>query len=144
MVGLDNSLIQKLYKISLHTGYTKNVTAFDEPQKTNDVSKSSKDFLLVDFGLSVIRKATQRLNFYEFINLKRYLPHLKSIEQLILQPEYLGQIKVEVTGLPEQIENLTCDFSERCLHFWIFCLQTKTSIFRVVKDEKLTAKPHSP
>ena len=39
---------------------------------------------------------------------------------------------------------LTCDFSERCLHFWIFCLQTKTSIFRVVKDEKLTAKPHSP
>ena len=25
-----------------------------------------------------------------------------------------------------------CDFSERCLHFWIFCLQTKTSIFRVV------------
>ena len=37
-----------------------------------------------------------------------------------------------------------CDFSERCLHFWIFCLQTKTSIFRVVKDEKLTAKPHSP
>ena len=109
VVGLDNSLIQKLYKISLHTGYTKNVTAFDEPQKTNDVSKSSKDFLLVDFGLSVIRKATQRLNFYEFINLKRYLPHLKSIEQLILQPEYLGQIKVEVTGLPEQIENLTQD-----------------------------------
>ena len=39
---------------------------------------------------------------------------------------------------------LICDFSERCLHFWIFCLQTKTSIFRVVKDEKLTAKPHSP
>ena len=43
-----------------------------------------------------------------------------------------------------QLYHLQCDFSERCLHFWIFCLQTKTSIFRVVKDEKLTAKPHSP
>ena len=41
-------------------------------------------------------------------------------------------------------EDFMCNFFERCLHFGIFCLQTKTSIFRVVKDEKLTAKPHSP
>ena len=109
VVGLDNSLIQKLYKVSLHTGYSKNVTVFDEPQKSGDVSKSSKDFLLVEFGLAVIRKAIQRLNFYEFAHLKKYLPHLESIEQLIKSEQYLGKIKVEVTGLLEQIENLTPD-----------------------------------
>lgn len=107
VIGLDSSLIQKLYKVSLHTGYSKNIIAFDEPQKNNDVSKSSKDFLLVNFGLAVVYKAIQRLNFYEFAHLKKYLPHLESIEQLILKPEYLGKIRVEVTGLPEQIKNLT-------------------------------------
>jgi type III restriction enzyme len=64
---------------------------------------------LLSFGIPIVRKATQRLGFYEFDNLKRHLPHLRSMAELITSERYLGQIKLEVSGLPKQIENLTPD-----------------------------------
>lgn len=56
-----------------------------------------------------MRKATQRLDFYEFDNLKRHLPQLDSVNELITSERYLGKIKREVSSLAEQIENLTPD-----------------------------------
>ncbi len=38
---------------------------------------------------------------------KKYLPNLKSAQEFLTAPEYMGSIKVEVSGTPEQITSLS-------------------------------------
>lgn len=54
-----------------------------------------------------MQKAVQRLEFYEFTNLKAHLPNLQSVHEFITSDRYIGNIRVEVSGTPEQIENLS-------------------------------------
>ncbi len=107
---LDSGLINQRHKIMLHTGYTKSTVAFDAGGSDRDGDeRKSKDYDLLDFGIPVVRKATQRLDFYAFANLKRHLPKLKSIQEFITSARHLGKIKLEVSGLPAQIANLSPD-----------------------------------
>jgi len=106
--GLDGSLINQRHKVQLRTGYTKSTVAFEAGVvDRTGAERKAKDYDLLSFGIPIVRKATQRLDFYEFDNLKRHLPQLRSMAELITSERYLGQIKLEVSGLPEQIENLT-------------------------------------
>lgn len=108
--GLDSSLINQRHKILLRTGYTRSTVVFDAGgSDKSGAERKSKDYDLLDFGISVVRKATQRLDFYEFDNLKRHLPKLKSMHEFITSTRHLGKIKLEVSGLPEQIANLSPD-----------------------------------
>lgn len=107
--GLDGSLINQRHKVQLRTGYTKSTVVFEAGADREGAERNSKDYDLLSFGIPILRKATQRLDFYEFDNLKRHLPQLCSITELITSERYLGKIKLEVSGLPEQIENLTPD-----------------------------------
>lgn len=107
--GLDGSLINQRHKVVLRTGYTKSTVMFESGADREGAERKSKDYDLLGFGLPIVRKATQRLNFYEFDNLKRHLPQLSSMKEFITSERYLGKIKLEVSGLPEQIENLTPD-----------------------------------
>ncbi|WP_136419541.1 DEAD/DEAH box helicase family protein [Herbaspirillum sp. ST 5-3] len=107
--GLDSSIINQTHKVSLRTGYTKSIVAFDAPDRDKGADKSSMDYALKDFGIAIVRKAIQRLEFYEFSNLKGYLPKLTSVQEFITSDKYLGRVKVEVSGLPDQIKNLTPD-----------------------------------
>lgn len=108
--GLDSSLINQRHKVQLRTGYMKSSIAF-EVDKTDKsgAERKSKDYDLLTFGIPIIRKALQRLDFYEFSSLKHYLPNLKSVQEFITSERYLGKIKLEVSGLPVQISNLTPD-----------------------------------
>jgi type III restriction enzyme len=63
----------------------------------------------LSFGIPIVRKATQRLAFYEFVNLKRHLPKLRSMHEFITSERYLGKVNLEVSGLPEQVANLSPD-----------------------------------
>ncbi len=107
--GLDGSLINQRHKVQLRTGYTKSTVVFESGADREGAERKSKDYDLLSFGIPIVRKATQRLDFYEFDNLKRHLPQLSSVAELITAERYLGKIKLEVSGLPEQIENLTPD-----------------------------------
>lgn len=107
--GLDSSVINQMHRVSLHTGYTKSIVAFDAPGKDRGTDKASKDYKLTEFGPAIVRKAIQRLEFYEFSNLVLYLPNLESIQELITSEKYLGKVKVEITGLADQIVNLSAD-----------------------------------
>jgi len=107
--GLDGSWINQRHKVVLRTGYTKSTTMFVSDTGREGAERKSKDYDLLDFGIPIVRKATQRLNFYEFNNLKRHLPQLISMREFITSERYLGKIKLEVSGLPEQIVNLSPD-----------------------------------
>ncbi|WP_430231212.1 DEAD/DEAH box helicase family protein [Nitrosomonas communis] len=106
---LNSSLINQRYKVLLRTGYTKSAVMFESGTDKDSVERKSKDYDLLSFGIPIIRKATQRLSFYEFDNLKQYLPQLNSMREFITSERYLGKIKLEVSGLPDQIENLLPD-----------------------------------
>lgn len=108
--GLYATLIHQRHKVSLRTGYTQSTAVFDmaAPDKSG-ASRVAKDYDLISFGLPIIRKATQRLDFYRFENLKRHLPQLRSMDEFISSDNYLGKINLEVSGLKEQVENLSPD-----------------------------------
>lgn len=104
--SLKSTLINQTHKVSLKTGYTKSSIAFDKTS-TGAVDKKEKEYKLADFGEHIVRKAINRLIFYKFSNLRVYLPNLKSISEFITSEDYLGKVKLDVSGLPEQITNLT-------------------------------------
>ena len=123
--GLDSSVVAQTHKVSLRTGYTKSVVAFDESSGGDSgANKVSKDYLLASFGSAVVRKAIQKLEFYEFSNLKTFLPNLKSIDEFMNSERYLGRVKLEVTGLRDQVETLSAD--ER--------LDAATQILQVISE----------
>lgn len=108
IMGLDNSLIQKLYKVKLHTGQSLSSAVFAEQNGGKaPIERKQKDYSISGFGLSILRKAIQRLEFYEFKNLKLHLPNLQSVYEFLTSDRYMGNIRVEVSGAPDQVENLT-------------------------------------
>lgn len=104
--SLKSTIIEQTHKISLKTGYTKSSVAFGKTE-TASADRKEKEYKLSDFGEHIIRKAINRLEFYQFSNLKKLLPNLNSISEFITSTDYLGKIKLDVSGLPEQISNLT-------------------------------------
>ncbi len=132
--GLDSSIINQTHRVSLRTGYTKSIVAFDAPDRDKGADKSSMDYALKDFGVAIIRKAIQRIEFYEFSNLKGYLPKLNSILEFITSEKYLGRVKVEVSGLPEQIKTLSPDEKLDAT------IQVLTSISEVIASDKIEYK----
>jgi len=110
ITGLDSSLITKVYQINLRTGYSTSGGAFElTPSPNGAINRKYAEYVLMNFGESVVRKAMQRLEFYEFSNLKRLLPNLTSIKEFMESDSYLGKVRVEVSGLPEQVNNLTVE-----------------------------------
>ena len=104
--SLKSTLIEQTHKVSLKTGYTKSSIAFDNTS-TAAIDKKEKEYKLAAFGEHIVRKAINKLDFYKFSNLRVHLPNLKSISEFITSANYLGKVKLDVSGLPEQIENLT-------------------------------------
>lgn len=106
--GLDPQITRKVYRVSLHTGYTKSSVAFAESEdEAGGIERSSRDYRLVDLGLATVRKALQRLNHYEFDKLKRAFPNLGSLTEFMTSNDYLGAIKLEISGPANQIDSLT-------------------------------------
>lgn len=107
--GLDGKLTSKPHKVSLYTGISMGVLVFDSPRLDIGIDKTTKDYSLLGFGESVVRKAIQQIEFYEFDNLKHYLPNLKSIHEFITSERYLGKVCLEVSGTTQQVNALSAD-----------------------------------
>jgi len=107
--ALQDALIPRRYAYSLRTGYTRETAILDD-LKVDDIAGAetrSKMVVLKDLGRHLLRAALARLEFYQFDNLKIYFPHLESISEFVTSEDYLGQIEVDVTGTPAQLESLS-------------------------------------
>jgi type III restriction enzyme len=104
--SLSNDIIEKKYHYSLLTGDTSSSIVFDEI-KQKGISKTSKDYLLQDFGFPIIQKALSRIEFFWLNNLKSFFPNVESITNFISSKKYLGKIKIEVSGIENDINNLS-------------------------------------
>jgi len=104
---LKESIIGHTYKVDLLTGFTQTDTIFEQTNPTQKANKERKDFHIKDFGKHIVRKALNQFELYKFSILRTHLPHLKSTTEFIESENYLGKIKVEVSGSPVQIKHLS-------------------------------------
>ncbi len=104
--SLNKSVIETTHNISLVTGFTKATFAFEEQGKIS-ISRKQKDYYIRDFGHHVICKAINKLEYFQFVNLKKHLPNLNSISEFITSKDYLGEVRVEIEASQDRINNLT-------------------------------------
>ena len=131
--SLSSTLINKKHEVSLKTGYTKTTVAFEKQSNIN-VERKQKDYNLISFGIPIIRKAINKLDFYQFSNLKKHLPNLNSVSEFITSTDYLGNVKIEVAGTKEQVANLS---PQEKLDATIKVLQ---DIAQVIESDKIEFK----
>jgi len=104
---IDKGIQSKKYPRFLSTGATGTDTVFEK--KTRNVAAQDitiRDFRIPDFGIPVVRKALNRLDFYKFSNLAGYFGNLSSMSEFITNKQYLGNITVEVSGTAEKISSM--------------------------------------
>jgi len=106
--GLPSSVRDTLYKVYLRTGFNLSSGIFDEQSKKG-VEKKERDFFIKDFNNTIVKKAIYKLEFYSFSNLKTYFPHLESLDEFITDKNYLGSVKMTVSGLASQLNDLSAD-----------------------------------
>lgn len=106
--NLPNTITEHIFHVSLHTGAVQSTTIF-ENSASGKISTKRKDFYLQDFGVSIIRKALSRLEFYQFNNLKSFLPNVSAVREFITSEKYLGKIKLEIEGPEEKLDSLLPD-----------------------------------
>lgn len=104
--SIKSSLIAQTHPVKLKTGFNRSSIAFGSTD-TVSPDRVEKEYKLVDFGEHVVRKAINKLEFYQFSNLKKHFPNLTSISEFITSDHYLGNVKLDISGLAEQIANLT-------------------------------------
>lgn len=133
--GLDSTLINLRHKIELSTGYSRSSAVFEIDRKAvTGIEKKSNDYNLIDFGSVIITKAIHKIDFYRFDNLKKYLPQLTSVSKLIHSPKYLGNIKLEVTGLADEVNNLSNDQKLN------IAIDVLTKILSIISSDKIEYK----
>lgn len=107
LFGLASISIPDTFQYSLHTGQVTQTAVLDDKDSKPDYIKgNTKRIKLTDFGDRLLRKAIQKNRFFEFSNLKKYLPNLKGVSDFICSDNNLPSITVEVFGDKEHIECL--------------------------------------
>lgn len=106
--GLGDITFTQRHRYNLQTGYAHEALLLNE-EKIKQDETITQAIRLNDFGENVLRTALQRLEFYQFSNLKQYFPHLKSAHEFIVSEKYLGNVVVDVVGIEEQIKSLSQD-----------------------------------
>ena len=80
----------------------------------------SRDIKLADFGRAVLGFAMDANDFFHFANLRTFFPRLVSASQFITADTYLGGVTVRVSGLPDDLDNLTAlqklDIAQYVMH----------------------------
>ncbi len=131
--GLPSSVRDTLYRVALRTGFNVSSGLFEEQTKKG-VEKKEKDFLIKDFNKTIVKKAIYKLEFYSFSNLKSYFPNLESVDDFIEDNNYLGSLKMTISGLSSQLEALSPDEVLDAV------IQVLEHVSKAVSSEKLEYK----
>ncbi len=108
--SLDDAKIEKEYIYDLKTDIMSQEHIIEDPYGLKSeviIETIKKTFEFEEFGENVIRSAIDRIEFFKFEILKKYFPHLRSINEFITSTNYLGGIKVRISGPRNKINNLT-------------------------------------
>ncbi len=101
-------LKKQTYKVNLRTGHSASGNAFDNSTFLNLKTKE-KAYCLSDLDQHIVRKAINKLEYYQFSNLKRIFPKLKSISEFITSGKYIGNLQLLISGLHQDNIKLSPD-----------------------------------
>ena len=108
--SLKSSIIEQTHNVRLKTGHSAVQKMLgDKNAEVANLNLQTKETSLISLGERIIRKAINKLDFYRFDNLRKYLPNLQSITEFIASENYLGKITICISGLPTQIDQLNPD-----------------------------------
>jgi type III restriction enzyme len=101
--------IRKIHSYSLRTSESKESIIFENNQveEGRPAYKANQEHLLSMWDVRIVKKAMDSIPFYHFDKLRKYFPSIKSIDDFISKPNYLGEIKVSVSGLAKDIKEIT-------------------------------------
>jgi len=92
------------FEYEIYSGRGKETRAFDnEDNQTLYIKKINKDIPLIKLGLQVVKKAMQKDTFFSYSSLSDILPELKSINDFITLPKYLGGLEIRFYGPEEEL-----------------------------------------
>jgi len=101
--------IRKTHSFTLRTSESKESLIFDsnEVREGRPTYKATQEHSFSIWEDVILRKAMSSLPFYHFNKLKRFFPSIKSVNDFLSKEDYLGGIKVAVSGLAKDVKELT-------------------------------------
>nr|CAG8439393.1 2935_t:CDS:2 [Entrophospora candida] len=105
---LPSSIRDFPYKASLRTNVNLSRGLF-ESQFKESIETQEKDFWIKNLRPQTVKKVIYKFDFYSFSNLKKWFPNLNELDEFIIKDEYLGGVKITVSGLVSQLEKLSPD-----------------------------------
>ena len=106
VIELPSAIRNFPYRESLRTGISLSRNLFEESVKENIEPKEKIFQIHKDFESRIVKKALYQFDFYSFSNLKKWFPNVETLTDFIIKEEYLGGIKITVTGLTSQLQKL--------------------------------------
>lgn len=100
--------IRKSHSYSLKTAISQETTIFEEDRvkALTPADRKTQNHQLNVWEKTIVKKAMNTLPFYQFSNLKKFFPSIKSVEDFITDKKYLGEVIVTVSGLLKDIKEL--------------------------------------
>lgn len=102
----DLELDKRIYTYDFGTGAVSETAIFIEEQLSEEEKKSSW-ITVADLGVTVSRKALDKIPFYRFNNLKLYFPKLSSIIEFLTSSSYAKNSRIYLKGSKERVSNLS-------------------------------------
>lgn len=104
----DLGFSQKNYPYEIYSGKGDVSLAFKDTNYDNSkIIKSIKTIALKEMEQHIIKNALSKTDFFNFDNLIKIFPNsLTSINELIINKEFLGNIKIDFKGTKEDLENI--------------------------------------
>ena len=104
----DLNLKEKDFKYDIPT-YKGRVTdaLTDEKYDNLHIKKESKTLLIKEIDRHVVKNAVSRKEFFKFENIKRIFPKIESVNDIIESDDFLANIRINFTGLADDINNLS-------------------------------------
>ncbi|MEO8961299.1 MAG: DEAD/DEAH box helicase family protein [Ginsengibacter sp.] len=99
-------LTKQPHRVNLRTGYSTSANAFDHKPLFDQI-KNDQPYTLSEIPEYIIRKAINKLEYYQFSNLKKLIPELNSISEFITSYKYLGNFQLVISGLQDDQAKLS-------------------------------------
>lgn len=95
------------YKITSGDGQDKAVFHEQDFKMQSPESITSQEIKLSEMSPHIIQNALAKITFFNFDNLKKFFPHIESIQQFITSEKYLAGLAITFSGRKNDLENIS-------------------------------------
>lgn len=105
------------FEYTLRTEATSEEEVFSNTLKMEGkVATETKTLSLLDFDKNLLRSTLGQYSFFSYNNLRNhYLGNIDSLGDFLFSPEYLGRVRVKVTGKSAKLHNLNRNVKRKIL-----------------------------